>query len=171
MPLKKVCKQPGMCFYCLVSGFFQAEVCPCLLLLPVPEVKWRDMKPLSKEHKLTLKIQGNRRTLAVLHGVVLMTMSIPCSLSALQQSLLPREKFDCSIWLWLTCCLYVFISFCLTGINDQGLYRVVGVSSKVQRLLSLLMGMPLFYNLLLLLFLFFLASDLFHVGLLSTFDF
>ncbi|NWT43838.1 RHG10 protein, partial [Chroicocephalus maculipennis] len=32
------------------------------------------------------------------------------------------------------------------GINDQGLYRVVGVSSKVQRLLSLLMGMPLFYN-------------------------
>uniref|UniRef100_A0A8D0GJ52 Rho GTPase activating protein 10 n=1 Tax=Sphenodon punctatus TaxID=8508 RepID=A0A8D0GJ52_SPHPU len=34
----------------------------------------------------------------------------------------------------------------LIGINDQGLYRVVGVSSKVQRLLSLLMGMPLFYN-------------------------
>lgn len=32
------------------------------------------------------------------------------------------------------------------GINDQGLYRVVGVSSKVQRLLSLLIGMPLFYN-------------------------
>lgn len=30
------------------------------------------------------------------------------------------------------------------GINDQGLYRVVGVSSKVQRLLSMLMGMPLF---------------------------
>lgn len=26
------------------------------------------------------------------------------------------------------------------GINDQGLYRVVGVSSKVQKLLSLMIG-------------------------------
>lgn len=43
--------------------------------------------------------------------------------------------------------LFFFLSFCIIGINDQGLYRVVGVSSKVQRLLSLLMGMPLFYDL------------------------
>lgn len=42
--------------------------------------------------------------------------------------------------------LFFFLSFCIIGINDQGLYRVVGVSSKVQRLLTLLMGMPLFYN-------------------------
>ncbi len=30
--------------------------------------------------------------------------------------------------------------FIFTGINDQGLYRVVGVSSKVQKLLSLMIG-------------------------------
>ena len=42
-------------------------------------------------------------------------------------------------------CLYFANIFSLPiGINDQGLYRVVGVSSKVQRLLSMLMGMPLF---------------------------
>lgn len=41
---------------------------------------------------------------------------------------------------------FFFLSFCIIGINDQGLYRVVGVSSKVQRLLTLLMGMALFYN-------------------------
>lgn len=33
--------------------------------------------------------------------------------------------------------IHVFI---FTGINDQGLYRVVGVSSKVQKLLSLMIG-------------------------------
>uniref|UniRef100_A0A8C3U7D5 Rho GTPase-activating protein 10 n=1 Tax=Catharus ustulatus TaxID=91951 RepID=A0A8C3U7D5_CATUS len=35
--------------------------------------------------------------------------------------------------------MLLFFFFNIIGINDQGLYRVVGVSSKVQRLLSLLM--------------------------------
>lgn len=30
--------------------------------------------------------------------------------------------------------------FLIAGINDQGLYRVGGVSSKVQKLLSLMIG-------------------------------
>lgn len=58
---------------------------------------------------------------------------------------------------------FFFFSFCVTGINDQGLYRVVGVSSKVQRLLTLLMGMPLFYN--------HFFNILFHVVLLSICSF
>lgn len=57
------------------------------------------------------------------------------------------------------------LSFCVTGINDQGLYRVVGVSSKVQRLLSLLMGMPLFYNFSIFYFLLFYCQ---YLGLEST---
>ena len=36
--------------------------------------------------------------------------------------------------------LNVLILMSLVGINDQGLYRVVGVSSKVQKLLSLMIG-------------------------------
>ncbi len=30
--------------------------------------------------------------------------------------------------------------FCVTGIDEQGLYRIVGVSSRVQKLLGLVMG-------------------------------
>uniref|UniRef100_A0AAQ4P1M4 Rho GTPase activating protein 10 n=1 Tax=Gasterosteus aculeatus aculeatus TaxID=481459 RepID=A0AAQ4P1M4_GASAC len=43
------------------------------------------------------------------------------------------------------CCVFVFMKNAISaietrGINDQGLYRVVGVSSKVQKLLSLMIG-------------------------------
>lgn len=31
-------------------------------------------------------------------------------------------------------------SFLFSGINEQGLYRIVGVNSRVQKLLSVLMG-------------------------------
>lgn len=73
--------------------------------------------------------------------------------------------FTCKRQLVQHLCIWCFCSFlyhqclcdatqvpfydCCTGINDQGLYRVVGVSSKVQKLLSLMIGK------LLLLFLFF----------------
>lgn len=36
--------------------------------------------------------------------------------------------------------VYSFYYCYILGINDQGLYRVVGVSSKVQKLLSLMIG-------------------------------
>lgn len=36
--------------------------------------------------------------------------------------------------------VYYFYYCYILGINDQGLYRVVGVSSKVQKLLSLMIG-------------------------------
>lgn len=36
--------------------------------------------------------------------------------------------------------VYYFYCCYILGINDQGLYRVVGVSSKVQKLLSLMIG-------------------------------
>lgn len=42
------------------------------------------------------------------------------------------KKNPCALGLSL-CCL-------MSGINDQGLYRVVGVSSKVQKLLTLMIG-------------------------------
>ena len=50
-----------------------------------------------------------------------------------------------SIWpCWPDSCSSVHLikssSFLLSGINEQGLYRIVGVNSRVQKLLSVLMG-------------------------------
>lgn len=89
---------------------------------------------------------------------------ILCSLSVFEENLLPGAKI---LTLNLTVVdlmlFFVCLFFCIIGINDQGLYRVVGVSSKVQRLLSLLMGMLLFYK--------YFSNILFHVVLLSIFSF
>lgn len=49
--LKKLKLDSGL-FVCLFI-YFQAKVCPCLLLLPVSEVELRYMKPLSK-HNMNL---------------------------------------------------------------------------------------------------------------------
>lgn len=50
-----------------------------------------------------------------------------------------------SIWpCWPDSCSSVHLikssSFLYSGINEQGLYRIVGVNSRVQKLLSVLMG-------------------------------
>lgn len=50
-----------------------------------------------------------------------------------------------SIWpCWPDSCSDVHLikssSFLFSGINEQGLYRIVGVNSRVQKLLSVLMG-------------------------------
>uniref|UniRef100_A0A8C7HQ98 Rho GTPase activating protein 10 n=1 Tax=Oncorhynchus kisutch TaxID=8019 RepID=A0A8C7HQ98_ONCKI len=42
--------------------------------------------------------------------------------------------------LMIVCAIKGHVNCLLSGINDQGLYRVVGVSSKVQKLLSLMIG-------------------------------
>lgn len=70
---------------------------------------------------------------------------ILCSLSVFEENVLPGAKILMPN-LTVVDLMLLFFFFNIIGINDQGLYRVVGVSSKVQRLLSLLMGMPLFYN-------------------------
>lgn len=70
---------------------------------------------------------------------------ILCSLSVFEENVLPGAKILMPN-LTVVDLMPLFFFFNIIGINDQGLYRVVGVSSKVQRLLSLLMGMPLFYN-------------------------
>lgn len=72
---------------------------------------------------------------------------ILCSLSVFEENVLPGAKILMpNLTVVDLMLLFFFFFFNIIGINDQGLYRVVGVSSKVQRLLSLLMGMPLFYN-------------------------
>lgn len=71
---------------------------------------------------------------------------ILCSLSVFEENVLPGAKILMPNLTVVDLMLLFFFFFNIIGINDQGLYRVVGVSSKVQRLLSLLMGMPLFYN-------------------------
>uniref|UniRef100_A0A673XHW1 Rho GTPase activating protein 10 n=1 Tax=Salmo trutta TaxID=8032 RepID=A0A673XHW1_SALTR len=52
-----------------------------------------------------------------------------------------------SIHLMIVCAIKGHVNCCLlSGINDQGLYRVVGVSSKVQKLLSLMIVLRLFLS-------------------------
>lgn len=83
------------------------------------------------------------------------------NLSVFEDDLLPGAKI-LMLNLTVVDLMIFFFFFYIIGINDQGLYRVVGVSSKVQRLLSLLMGMPLFYK--------YFFSILFYVVLLSIFS-
>lgn len=94
--------------------------------------------------------------------MLFLELLILCSLSVFEDNFLPEAKILMLI-LTVVDLIILFFFFYIIGINDQGLYRVVGVSSKVQRLLSLLMGMPLFYK--------YFFNILFNVVLLSIFNF